>query len=53
MNKVFIVIDMSEGMSPGTVLRVFADYDSALYYGEGLVVDGVINEFDIYEREVY
>ena len=53
MNKVFIVIDMSEGMSPGTVLRVFADNDSALYYGEGLVVDGVINEFDIYEREVY
>jgi hypothetical protein len=52
-NKVFIVIDMSEGMTPGTVLRVFSDYDSALYYGEGLVVDGVINEFDVYEREVY
>jgi hypothetical protein len=52
MNKVFIVVEPIpyEG---DTVLRVFGDYDSALYYGEGLVVDGVIDEFDIYEREVY
>ncbi len=52
MNKVFIVVEVIpyEG---DTVLRVFADYDSALYYGEGLVVDGVIDEFDVYEREVY
>ena len=52
MNKVFIVVEPIpyEG---DTVLRVFADYDSALYYGEGLVVDGVIDEFDVYEREVY
>jgi hypothetical protein len=52
MNKVFIVVEVIpyEG---DTVLRVFADYDSALYYGEQLVEDGVIDEFDIYEREVY
>jgi hypothetical protein len=53
MNKVFIVIDMSEGMTPGTVLRVFADYKDAIAYGEQLVEDGVIDEFDVYEREVY
>jgi hypothetical protein len=53
MNKVFIVIDMSEGMGPRTILRVFSDYDSALVYGEDLLFDGVVNDFDIYEREVY
>lgn len=53
MDKVFIVIDMSEGMSPGTVLRVFSNYDDALVYGGDLLFDGVVNEFDIYEREVY
>lgn len=53
MTKVFIVVDMSEGMSPGTVLRVFANYDRAIVYGEDLILDGVITEFDIYEREVY
>lgn len=53
MNKVFIVIDMSEGMGPGTVLRVFSKYDDALVYGEDLLFDGVVNDFDIYEREVY
>ena len=53
MNKVFIVVDMSEGMTPGTVLRVFAKYDDALVYGEDLLFDGVIDECDVYEREVY
>jgi hypothetical protein len=53
VNKVFIVIDMSEGMTPGTVLRVFAKYDDALVYGEDLLFDGVVNDFDIYERGVY
>jgi hypothetical protein len=53
MNKVFIVIDMSEGMGPRTVLRVFSKYDDALVYGEDLLFDGVVNDFDIYEREVY
>lgn len=53
MNKVYIVIDMSEGMGPGTVLRVFAQDRDALAYGRQMVDDGVIDEFDVYEREVY
>ena len=53
LEKVFIVIDMSEGMTPRTVLRVFANYDRAIIYGEDLILDGVITEFDIYTREVY
>jgi hypothetical protein len=52
MNKVFIVVEPIpyEG---DTVLRVFADYKDALAYGEQLVEDGAIEEFDVYEREVY
>jgi hypothetical protein len=52
MNKVFIVVEVIpyEG---DTVLRVFGDYNNALAYGEQLVEDGTIDEFDIYEREVY
>ena len=52
MNKVFIVVEIIpyEG---DTVLRVFADYKDAIAYGEQLVEDGVIEEFDVYEREVY
>ena len=52
MNKVFIVVEVIpyEG---DTVLRVFADYKAAIAYGEQLVEDGVIDEFDVYEREVY
>ena len=53
MSKVFIVVDVSDGMGPNTILRVFSEYDSALYYGEELVSDQVIDEFDIHEREVY
>ena len=52
MNKVFIVVEPIpyEG---DTVLRVFANYEAALGYGEQLVEDGTIEEFDVYEREVY
>ncbi len=52
MEKVFIVVEPIpyEG---DTVLRVFAKYEDALVYGEELVLEGTIEEFDIYEREVY
>lgn len=49
MTKVFIVVAVPEN----AVLRVFANYDDAIVYGEDLVLDGTIQEFDIYEREVY
>lgn len=52
MNKVYIVVEPIpyEG---DTVLRVFSNYDDALIYGEELLFDGTIDDFDIYEREVY
>ena len=52
MNKVFIVVEVIpyEG---DTVLRVFANNEDAIAYGEQLVEDGVIEEFDVYDREVY
>lgn len=52
MNKVYIVVETTpyEG---DTVLRVFANPRDALAYGEQMVEDGVIDEFDIREREVY
>jgi len=52
MTKVFIVVEPIpyEG---DTVLRVFAKYEDAIVYGEALYADGTIEEFDIYEREVY
>lgn len=53
MEKVFIVVDMSEGMGPGTVLRVFAKNDDAISYGESLCAHGTIEEFGLYECEVY
>ncbi len=51
MNKVFIVVEVIpyEG---DTVLRVFANYNDAIVYGESLVADETIQEFDILEREV-
>jgi hypothetical protein len=49
MEKVFIVVTVPEN----AVMRVFANYDRAIVYGEDLVLDGTIVEFDIYEREVY
>ncbi len=51
MNKVFIVIECKPMYD--TVLRVFSKYDDAIEYGEGLVFDGAIEEFDVCEREVY
>ena len=55
MTKVFIVVELVsyEGVELNTVLRVFANYDDAIVYGEDLILEGTIVEFDIYEREVY
>ena len=52
MTKVFIVVEciMYEG---DTVLRVFSKYDDAIAYGHDLYADGTIEEFDVYERELY
>jgi hypothetical protein len=52
MTKVFIVVETIpyEGE---TVLRVFSNYDNALTYGEDLILEGTIEDFDIREREVY
>ena len=52
MEKVFIVVEPIpyEG---DTVLRVFAKYDDAVAYGDSLVAEGTVEEFDVYEREVY
>ena len=52
MNKVYIVVEPIpyEG---DIVLRVFSNYDDALVYGEDLILEGTIDDFDIYEREVY
>jgi hypothetical protein len=49
MNKVFIVIEVTEN----AVLRVFGNYLDAIAYGNELIEGGVIDEFDVYEREVY
>jgi hypothetical protein len=52
MNKVYIVVEPIpyEG---DTVLRVFSNSDDAIAYGEALVAENTIEEFDVYEREVY
>ena len=52
MTKVFIVVECVpyEG---DTVLRVFTKYDDAIAYGEQMVKDGTIEEFDVFERELY
>ena len=51
MDKVFVVVECVpyEG---DTVLRVFGKYDDAIAYGHDLYAEGVIQEFDVYEREV-
>jgi hypothetical protein len=49
MEKVYIVVIVPEN----AVMRVFANYDRAIVYGEDLVLEGIITDFDIYEREVY
>jgi hypothetical protein len=49
MEKVFIVVELTKN----TILRVFANYDRAIVYGEDLILEGIITDFDIYEREVY
>jgi hypothetical protein len=51
MNKVFIVVECTPGNH--TVLRVFATNSMAIAYGEAMVAEGSIDEFDVYEREVY
>ena len=52
MNKVFIVV-MVVPYDSGPVLRVFSKYDDAIVYGEDLILDDTIEEFDVLEREVY
>ena len=52
MSKVFIVVEY-ERYEGNTILRVFNEYKDAVAYGESLVADGAIDEFDVYEREVY
>jgi len=47
--KVFIVIEVSTSI----IFRVFSRYYDAVAYGEQMVRDGTIEEFDICEREVY
>jgi hypothetical protein len=49
MTKVFIVVELSNN----AVMRVFANYNDAIVYGEDLILEGIITDFDIYEREVY
>ena len=51
MNKVFIVVDCTIGEY--TVLRVFSTNSMAIAYGEAMVEEGAIEEYDVYEREVY
>ena len=51
MSKVFIVVDVTLGSY--AVLRVFNKNKDAIAYGEGLVFDGAIEEYDVYEREIY
>jgi hypothetical protein len=52
MTKVFVVVECLpyEG---DTVLRVFSRYYDAIAYGEQMVKDGAIEEFDVYEKELY
>ena len=47
MTKVYIVVEFEryEG--------VFANSDDAVAYGESLVSQGMLDEFDVFEREVY
>ena len=52
MNKVFIVVER-RNYDYVTILRVFARYNDAIAYGEQMVQDGTIEEFDVYERDVY
>lgn len=52
MIKVFIVVEC-KAYDGDTILRVFNRYDDAIAYGERLLFDGIVNEYDVYEREVY
>ncbi len=51
MNKVYIVVECTPGNH--TVLRVFTTNKEAIAYGESLVFDGAIIEYDVFCREVY
>ena len=53
MTKVFIVVEVNTAYEGDTVLRVFSRYYDAIAYGEQMVKDGTIEEFDVYERELY
>ncbi len=49
LEKVYIVVTVPEN----AVMRVFANYNDAIVYGEDLILESIITDFDIYEREVY
>ena len=51
MTKVFIVTERKPVYD--IILRVFATYSMAVAYGEALVAEGSIDDFDVCEREVY
>jgi hypothetical protein len=53
MEKVFIVVVYYTTAPENAIMRVFANYDRAIVYGEDLILEGIITDFDIYEREVY
>ena len=51
--KVFIVVDRNQYVQSTVILRVFSNQKSAMEYGESMVESGAIEEFDVYERELY
>jgi len=53
MEKVFIVVDVSDSSNYMAVLRVFGNYLDAIAYGNENRDLGFIQDFDVYEREVY
>ena len=52
MSKVFIVVEPIP-FEGDTIFRVFSNKQDAVAYGEELVAQDTIVEFDVYEREVY
>lgn len=53
MTKVFIVVEVNTAYEGDTVLRVFTKYDDAIAYGHELYAEGALEEFDVFERELY
>ena len=53
MSKIFIVTELAPYRDGDIILRVFSNYDDAKEYGSSLYDQGLVYEYDIYEREVY